>query len=358
MGKWQGVLLGGGALLVLAGASLILGAAGGASGQSPASVGFMPVTKQIDVGGDEFVVEVQAKGVQNLGAYEIALKFDTAKLEFTGVSGAGYLASTGRAESCVGTAPGVEGDPVKHANRTGYVTYGCNTNGLIQNGVGKLGPNGDGTLAYVSFKPKASGVSDLILVGYDGLYVIELDANGQIIEWGQTYLAAAEVCEPSCPDPIPSLPMTTGTGLVQIVDPDAGPTPTGVPPTATVVPARPTPNTRATVEAALGPPGRRLGDDSSTGTTGSGANGAGGAPSGNIGGEGTTPGSTGSTSRSGTTGTTAGTTARGPDGAPVAGHGPQDQRNPWPARAGLLLVMGGVFALTAGLAARRARVTR
>jgi|CXWL01.1.fsa_nt_gi hypothetical protein len=357
MSRVQGVLVGGGALLVLAGAILV-GGAGQASGQAGASMSIAPASKNVPSNGDIFNVEVKVENVTNLGAYDFTVTFDPAVLEYIGSKDNGFLASTGRPQVCTGF--GLSASTV-NTNRALHAS--CSTNGLIENGVGKPGPNGSGVLATIAFKPKAVGTSNLVFVGLDDgepYYIGAPDPSKPegAKEQAFTSLAHVEVCNPEC---VPALgfPMSDQTGVVGVYDPTKA-TPTALPPTPTPEPRteRPESEQRKTVAAAVGTP-RLLPTPAATSAAGTTAASDG---TSDVAGAGTGSGGTGSSGSSGNTlgasggpGNAPGGVPRGPDGAPIAGYGPQDQaRSPWWLRSGLLMLVLGLAAITLGAAQRNA----
>jgi hypothetical protein len=362
MGKWQGVILGGGVMLVLAGAAIALGS-GRASGQAgTAVISIDPPSTQVAPDGGQVNININISNVQNLGAFELTLKYNPEVLDFLGAADTGFLTTTGRSEQCV---------PAISAPDAGIVRFGCNTLGLVENGVGEPGPDGSGTLAIASFSPKAIGNSDITLVGLDDYYVYTTNGN---TEHGQTSLDAVEVCP--APGQCASAPIafTATTGVIAVIDPAAA-TPTALAPTPTPEPrASRTPDRAATARAVLGTPERTLGDNNSS-NPGSGTLTLPG-PDGVLGtaddvqSPATLPGPDGVLGTSddvaasgvrglpNTSGGTAGASGsvpgatRGPNGAPIAGYGPQDHQNPWPQRFGVAMILAGALAVAAGLTVR------
>lgn len=370
MGKWQGVILGGGVTLVLAGAALAL-SAGRASGQGATAVmSIDPPSTQKAPGDGPFNIDIKIANVQNLGAFELTLKYNPDVLEFQGAADTGFLTTTGRSEQCV--AP-------MSAPDAGIVTFGCNTLGLIQNGGGQHGPDGAGTLATVTFAPKAIGNSDLTLVGLDAAYVYT--TNG-MTQHGNTSLDSVETCNGNDCDNAP-IALTATTGVVAVLNPAVA-TPTALAPTPTPEPrAEATPNRDATVRAVLGTPERTLGDNNQQGSgrgtvTLPGPDGVLGtaddvqspavlpgpdgvlgttddvAPSGitlpNTSGSANGGSANGGSANGGSAG--GASAGRGPNGAPIAGYGPQQHQNPWPGRFGVAMIVVGVLALAAGVTVR------
>lgn len=359
MGKWQGLILGGGMMLVLAGAALAL-APGRASGQDSAAViSISPPSTQMGPAGGQFNIEITVANVQNLGAFELTLKYNPEVLDFYGASDTGYLTTTGRAEQCL---------PATNAADAGIITFGCNTIGLVENGEGKPGPSGSGTLAIFSFAPKVIGKSDLTLVGLDAPYIY---TTNDATQHGQTSLDAVETCPaPSQCDTAP-IAFTAGTGIAVVLDPAVA-TPTALAPTPTPQPrASVTPNREATTRAVLGTPERTLGTQ--VARTGSSGTGTGGGSTSDVAGTAAGPDGVagtaddgqpalgaaggvrrlpdGSIAPSSTSGGASGG-ARGPNGAPIAGYGPQTHENPWPGRAGVTMIILGALVLLGGLTVR------
>jgi hypothetical protein len=361
MGKWQGVILGGGVTLVLAGAALALGS-GRASGQAAtAVVSIDPPSTQKASSDGPFNIDIKISNVHNLGAFELTLKYNPDVIEFQGAADTGFLTTTGRSEQCLGAMS---------APDAGVVTFGCNTLGLIDNHGGNPGPDGSGTLATFTFAPKAIGNSDLTLVGLDEAYVYT--TNG-MTQHGNTSLDSVETCNGGDCDNAP-IALTATTGVVAVINPSVA-TPTALAPTPTPEPrASSTPDRQATARAVLGTPERTLGDNNSSnpgaGTlTLPGPDGVLGTsddvqsaarlpgPDGVLGtsddvaagGVRGLPNTSGGTA--GASGSVSGAT-RGPNGAPIAGYGPQDHPNPWPQRFGVAMILAGALAVAAGLTVR------
>jgi hypothetical protein len=333
--------------VAVAGAGLLLSSANFASGDTGTMLAVAPASQNVDLGADPFKVDIAVSNVQNLGSYEFTLRFDPAVVEYLGVADKGFLRSTGRVQSCQ------TGTGLSEANSKGYARFGCNTNGLVGNDSGTLGPDGSAVLASVGFKPKGPGTSDL---WFDGLEAgpQPTPAPGEVLvtELGKTGLSPVEDCNPGCGDELNINPEIQ-TGVIAVVDPNAGPTPTSVPATPTLTPRQPTRDIRATSEAVLGKPERTL--DQATPLVPDRPNGA----TGSGGGDTSSGGVSGATTGGGRTGTTAGSSggsgsSAGRTGAPIAGYGPQPQdRNPWPGRAGAGLLIIGSLAVATGFAARR-----
>ncbi|MBI5289771.1 MAG: hypothetical protein HY873_12435 [Chloroflexi bacterium] len=367
MSRVQGVLLGGGALLVLAGAAMLAGP-GVASGQGVASLKIAPPSQNITQNTNTFFLEVKAENVSNLGAYEFTITFDPAIIEFVGAKDDGYLASTGRQQQCFGF--GLTPDAM---NTFKALHLGCSTNGLVAGNTGTAGPSGSGVLATIAFKPVKLGTANLVFVGrgQELYYVGAPDPTKPegAVELGHTALTAVEVCPTgeaaSCYTT--DIEFEDNTGVVAIID-QAAATPTALPPTPTPKPRKTVEKSefQATVAAAVGTP-RVLGTPGTgtlAGDPGTGGTGA-GADTG-IGASGTGSGVAGSSAGGGAggrngelpEGVTIGPDGipRGPDGVPIAGYGPQPREtNPLWIRLGIVMLIAGALALAAG-ASRRARV--
>ena len=197
-----GVMRWGGALLALAGLLCVVGGTQGVSGQAGATLSLAPPSTNATQGGDMFEVDVNVQNVQNLGAYEIVLTFNADVLEYVSAYDGGFLPSTGRTMTCFGYEASAA-----TFNGWSALRLGCGTNGLISGGQGKAGPNGNGTLATIQFKPKGSGTSDLILEATDEskYYFGAPDPTKPegATEAGQTGLASVEVCSPCQEQSIP-----------------------------------------------------------------------------------------------------------------------------------------------------------
>jgi hypothetical protein len=340
MSKWRGgVLLGGGLVMALVGAASWLAPAALVSGAGKTEVGVAPASKNVKNDGNTFTVDINVSDVNNLGAFDFTITFDNGVLEYVGLADGGFLTTTGRSATCIRPAAGPNGESREAiANQYGALHYGCTTFGLISGNSGKPGPDGSGTLATLTFKPKNVGEADLKFEGLEGEGVFKIGPSGEPIDAGFTGLGGVEVCPDNddC-DPI-SIEMDVQNGIIEVYDSSQA-EPTAPPATPTRVPRNNPPLTQATVDAAL------------ASTPGTGA-----------------PGSTPGTRGNGPTGTIAGTTgggrtgvqsgsnaaARGPNGAPLAGYGPQESAGPsWPGRTSVVLMVAGVAAMAAGVGLRR-----
>jgi hypothetical protein len=363
-------MVGGGLVLALAGAAMLFGSASLASGQAGPSLSISPPSQNVNAGTEEINLEVKVNNVTNLGAYEFTLVFDASVLEFLGAGDYGFLASTGRTQTCFGY-----GQSAATINQYAVLHAGCGTNGLIDNGQGKTGPNGAGTLAQLVFKAKGLGTSNLVFkgLGTDKYYIGGPDPSlpAGAFESGQTSLTFVEVCNSGiCEEQ--DIPFAPAAGVVAVIDPNA-PTPTALPPTAT---AEPPSNVdeddfQATVAAAVGTP-RVLPTPAPGSTQAAAATAAaqtpGGATTGTGTGAGSNPGS-GNVAASGTSpgsgrgplpeGVTIGPDGipRGPDGVPIAGYGPQQQEpNVIWVWAGIAMLLAGAVTIAVGAHRRKAGI--
>lgn len=332
--------LGGGALLAVAGVGLWLSAATVAQGEGEADVVIAPASKNVALGSGDFTVDVNVENASNLGSYDLLIKFNNDVLEYVGMVKTGYLTTTGRTQQCTSLAGGPSGEsPDEYANQLGALVFGCATKGLITDGQGVYGPSGSGTLATLTFRPRGAGQSDIELAGIQERVIVAAPQGEYSGIAGMTQLSAVEQCT-SDGDCAPyGIPTGGRSGIVEVYDPSA-PTPTGVPATPTrVVPA----NTPAADATATAPVINRTPSASGTqpaGVTRGGATTSGGTTSGG----GTRPGG-------GVAGASGGAT--GPDGAPVAGFGPQQESDPWPLRAGMLMTLAGGLIMAGGALSRR-----
>lgn len=342
MSKWRSVLVGGGIALAVAGAAIWAGPA--ASGAGEARMAIDPASMNVENNGETFTVDVKASDVNNLGAFDFTIRFDNDLLEYVGLVDGGYLSSTARNQQCIRPAAGPNGESREQiANQYGALHYGCTTFGLIADNAGKQGPSGSGTLATLTFKPKAPGMADIQFVGLDNTYII--GSPSEPADAGFTGLSSVEQCSGNDCGEI-GVEFLEDNAIIRILG-DEEPVPTAPPATPTRVPRSSQPLTQATVDAALGrTPG--AGRSGVIGSSGSGSSGASGSGSAGVSGSGSGRGS--SSSGSGASGSG----ARGVDGAPIAGYGPQGDGGPsLPARAGAALVVAGVVAAAAGIGLRR-----
>ena len=359
MSRWQGRVLGGGGLmLVLAGAALGL-TAGRASGEGETMMRITPGSQNVATG-QTFSVQIEVLNVQNMGAYDFTLNFNTDIVEYVSTSNGTFLGSTGRQPQCSGTG-------AADVNTSGTLDYHCTTEGVVQNGIGKYGPDGTGTLATVSLRAKSMvGIGDIVfpasslIEGLPPPDAVHVCGAGTCTN--RTGLSSVEIGNPST-----GIYFTVQNAVVGVFDP-AQATPTGVPPTPTPPPAPPTPasshDAQATVQAALGTPGRTLprAGTPAAGTVAAASNGSNGGAAntsndatggdgaaGNVGGA--SGGRSGTNGATGANGTAPGG-ARGANGAPVAGYGPEPHANPWRGRALMLIALGTVV-FASGVVARK-----
>jgi hypothetical protein len=96
-----------------------------------------------------FTVEVIASGAMDLGAMEFTLGYDAERLELMEVHPGNLPANTGRSVAAVG--------PISDA-KAGTVTYGLYTLGNAP-----PGPDGNGSLAQLTFRARRVGHSALVL---------------------------------------------------------------------------------------------------------------------------------------------------------------------------------------------------
>lgn len=334
VGTRRRALVGGGALLAIAGIGMWLGAATVATGEGQADVVIAPASKNVALGAGEFDVDVKVENVSNLGTYDLLIKFNNDVLEYVGMVKTNYLTTTGRSQTCPAPIGGPNGETAtEFANDIGGLRFGCNTTGLIVEGEGVVGPSGDGILAILTFKPRSAGSGVIEFGGIQGREMLVPAAGEYPGFGGSTGLTEVERCDVlgDCVDA--NIGVGARAGVVQVFDP-AQPTPTGVPATATRVVPGSTPDTAATATSVAidkTPTAQRTPPAGTTSGSGTG----GGTNSGTVAGAGGRP-------------------ATGPNGAPIAGYGPQDEGDPGPLRAGIALVLAGGAIMAAGAVTRPA----
>jgi hypothetical protein len=107
-----------------------------------------PPSQRVDEG-DTVSVSVDLENVSNVGAWEIAIKYDPDILEFADYTSTSFLSATGRQAEC----------PLAVEDESnGWVLIGCGTLGSGS------GPSGSATVATARFTALSSGVSDLEIV--------------------------------------------------------------------------------------------------------------------------------------------------------------------------------------------------
>jgi len=105
-----------------------------------------PAVQTVSLNGDDFTVAITITGVTNLGSFEFSLGFDPVLLQAQNVTLGDLLGSTGRDITPVG--PSID-------NVNGQLAFGAFSFGSEE------GPSGSGTLAVITFSPRAAGTSSL-----------------------------------------------------------------------------------------------------------------------------------------------------------------------------------------------------
>ena len=113
-----------------------------------AKVKVNPASKRVSLSGGAFTIDIVAQDITNMGAYQTELTFNALTLQAVSVTPGAFLGSTGRSVSPVG--PVID-------NNLGRITFGAFTFGT------QPGVNGTGTLATITFSPRAKGTSTLHL---------------------------------------------------------------------------------------------------------------------------------------------------------------------------------------------------
>jgi protocatechuate 3,4-dioxygenase beta subunit len=116
-------------------------------GTTPTRVKILPANKRAYLTGT-FTVTLTVENVTNLGAFQTELIYAPATVHVTAVTLGAFLGSTGRTVTPVG--PTID-------NTAGKVTFGAFSFGSA------AGPNGSGTLAVITFQPRAVGTMTLHL---------------------------------------------------------------------------------------------------------------------------------------------------------------------------------------------------
>ena len=112
------------------------------------SLTIQPATQTVKNIGDTFTIEIAASGLENLGSFEFSIDYDPALIQFQQASlNESFLNGTGRSFSAVG--------PDNNSD-TGTVAYGAFSLGNTPDG-----PNGNGTLATLTFSALAQGSGTL-----------------------------------------------------------------------------------------------------------------------------------------------------------------------------------------------------
>jgi hypothetical protein len=203
------------------------------AGPLPAQIAVEP-SAVVLAPGDLVTVDVTAKNVLDLAAFDVTLQFDSRVLEYVDAASGSFLSSTGREAACALPQGSPPLTAPENVNRNGALDMHCNTRGLIADGAGNAGPAGDGALAHITFRAREAGVSALTLRGAGGTepYFVVGDSG----EIGFTTLARVERCSP-CDDAI-GIPFDVVDATVDVVAP-ATDTPTATEtatPTATSTP--------------------------------------------------------------------------------------------------------------------------
>jgi hypothetical protein len=113
-----------------------------------ARIQLAPAIRYANLSGGAFTVDLTVENVANLAGFQADLLFDPAIVSVNSVSLGAFLGSTGRTVAPVG--PTID-------NTAGKVTFGAFSFG------GQAGASGAGTLAVISFQPRAIGATALRL---------------------------------------------------------------------------------------------------------------------------------------------------------------------------------------------------
>jgi hypothetical protein len=115
-----------------------------------------PGSQNVQLTASEVTFTMKVEDAVNLAAWEFRFAFDPDVLTYTGVTPSGFLAQTGRSQSCPSPTIVTGVDIPEVGNGLTTIQYGCNTLSDLP------GVNGDGDLAIVRFTPKAAGTTTLI----------------------------------------------------------------------------------------------------------------------------------------------------------------------------------------------------
>lgn len=171
-----------------------------------------PPSQTVPITATSFTTDVTIELVNNLGAYEVLMTYDSALVTFVSFTNGPFLGSTGRSVFCL--------SPVIHTI-TGTIKrlqVGCVTSGS------QPGPSGDGLLATVEWAPVAEGLALMDLepsladpLG-DEIFAVAYDGTVDIIS-GPTPTPTDTPTPTNTPTPCPGGPCPTDT-------PTPTPTPT------------------------------------------------------------------------------------------------------------------------------------
>ncbi len=182
----------------------------------PAVIRVDPVWQRATVG-TPFTVDIVIDGVVDLGAYQFALVFDPAVLNYVNLENGTFLGSTGRPVDC--SAPILEPDSAAIV---------CSTRGSEP-----AGPSGTGVLARATFLPVNTGIAaidvrDIVLTDPPGGIMPAQDQDGSVaVDLAPTPTPTLTYTPGPSPTPgITPTPTITGTPTLT---PTVGPTPTYTP---------------------------------------------------------------------------------------------------------------------------------
>jgi hypothetical protein len=111
-----------------------------------------PAFQQASTSQSSIPVTITVENVNNLGAYEVLLTYDSAIVQFLNATNQGFLGSTGRSVFCAAPVINDVGGTLKR------LRFGCGTLGAAP-----PGPNGNGDLAIIEFAPAGIGLTQLVL---------------------------------------------------------------------------------------------------------------------------------------------------------------------------------------------------
>jgi hypothetical protein len=163
-----------------------------------------PPFQVVPITATSFTTDVTVENVNNLGAYEVLAKYDSAVVTFVSFTNGPFLGSTGRSVFCLNPVITTVEGTIKR------LQVGCVTSGS------QPGPSGDGLLATVEWAPVAEGVTlldlepslanplgdEIFAVAYDG--TVEVTSGPTPTPTATPTPCPGGVCPTSTPTPSPT----------------------------------------------------------------------------------------------------------------------------------------------------------
>jgi hypothetical protein len=150
-----------------------------------------PPSQNVATDAASITVNVKISGGSNVGSWEFAIGYDSAKLELVDIVEGQFLKSTGLPTDCIRSGDAsylvTSAKTALSAAAAAVAQYGCQITSTYGN---FTGPDGDGILGTITFKPKTSGIANLVFVkrdlGNPGATTVDVTSADGVVQVGAT----------------------------------------------------------------------------------------------------------------------------------------------------------------------------